>query len=63
MNGLDHFLKLLLYAHHKLLAFSLNTSLSLCGTTDSVGFPLMFHLYKCKPWQYSGGGKNPASME
>lgn len=63
MNGLDHSCKLLLYAQNKLLAFSLNTSLSPCGTTDSVGFPLMFHKYKCKRWQYSEKKKKPIRME
>lgn len=49
----------LLDAHNKLLAFGLNTSLSLCGTADAVGFPLTFHKYICKFWQYSGGKKKP----
>lgn len=53
MNGLDHSLKSQLYAYNKLLAFSLDTSVSLCGITDSLGFLLMFPKYKCKPWYYS----------
>lgn len=43
MNGLDYSLKLLLYAYNKVLAFSLDTSLSMCGITDSLGFLLIFH--------------------
>lgn len=46
MNGLDYSLKLLLYAYNKVLAFSLDTSLSMCGITDSLGFLLIFHISK-----------------
>lgn len=41
MNGLDHSVKLLLYACNKFLAFSLDTSLSLQGITDSWGYLLV----------------------
>lgn len=47
MKSLHHLLKFLLFAHYNPLTFSLNTSLTLCGITDSSDF-LIFHKHKCK---------------
>ena len=46
MNGIDYSLNLLFMHIIKLLAFSLDTSLSLCGINDSLDFPLIFHKRK-----------------